>query len=168
MTVYEFAVKIEDAGFRFYNDMAIHAPQAAVAELCRQKAETERRMRERYTLLSRIRVGAHDSTELTALAAELDRCFAESRLMPPCDDEVAAYRILLNAQEAICRYCEQAMLIETDPEIRNQLDVLAADERRVLDELRNLFDFVHAPAEYLAWGEFSNLGEYHNFGRSVD
>jgi hypothetical protein len=42
---------------------------------------------------------------------------------------------------------------------------IATEERRELESLRQLFDFVNAPNEFLAWGEFSNLNEFHNFGR---
>ncbi|HXV21623.1 MAG TPA: hypothetical protein VD811_11625 [Desulfuromonadales bacterium] len=42
---------------------------------------------------------------------------------------------------------------------------IASEERRELESLRKLYDFVDAPNEYLARGEFSNLNEFHNFGR---
>lgn len=42
---------------------------------------------------------------------------------------------------------------------------IAAMERHELNDLEQLFDFVNAPNESLEWGEFSNLDEFHNFGR---
>jgi hypothetical protein len=41
----------------------------------------------------------------------------------------------------------------------------ASEARRELESLCKLYDFVAASDEYLARGEFSNLNEFHNFGR---
>lgn len=32
-----------------------------------------------------------------------------------------------------------------------------------MEILQKLFDFANAPKEFLAWGEFSHLGQFHNF-----
>jgi rubrerythrin len=37
--------------------------------------------------------------------------------------------------------------------------MLAAEERRHLNMVENIYDFVEAPRSFLAWGEFSNLRE---------
>jgi hypothetical protein len=34
--------------------------------------------------------------------------------------------------------------------------------------VQNIYDFVNAPTQYLAWGEFSNLDEFRQFGRDLD
>jgi hypothetical protein len=44
---------------------------------------------------------------------------------------------------------------------------VARDEEQHIAELENLYDFANAPNHYLAWGEFSNLGEFNNFGRGI-
>ena len=45
---------------------------------------------------------------------------------------------------------------------------LAAFERHELNEIEKLYDFANAPNCSLEWGEFSNLDEFHAFGRDVD
>ncbi|HZV81471.1 MAG TPA: ferritin family protein [Geobacteraceae bacterium] len=49
---------------------------------------------------------------------------------------------------------------ETNPATANILKKLADDERKHLEILENIYDFVEAPKDYLAWGEFSNLKEF--------
>jgi hypothetical protein len=34
--------------------------------------------------------------------------------------------------------------------------------------MMNIYDFVNAPTDDLEWAEFSNLDEFHNFGRYQD
>jgi rubrerythrin len=36
---------------------------------------------------------------------------------------------------------------------------IAEEERRHLNIMENIFDFVESPKTFLAWGEFSNLNE---------
>ena len=45
---------------------------------------------------------------------------------------------------------------------------IAEEEHEHFNILENVFNFVNAPNQYLAWGEFSNLDEFRNFGRDVD
>ncbi|NLC70291.1 MAG: hypothetical protein GX751_02900 [Desulfuromonadaceae bacterium] len=45
---------------------------------------------------------------------------------------------------------------------------IAAEEEKHFQLVENLFRFTNAPNQYLAWGEFSNISEFSNFGRHVD
>jgi hypothetical protein len=38
--------------------------------------------------------------------------------------------------------------------------MIADDERKHLDIVKNIYTFVESPKNFLAWGEFSNLKEY--------
>jgi hypothetical protein len=40
------------------------------------------------------------------------------------------------------------------------LQMLADEERKHLEIMENIYDFVEAPKNYLAWGEFGNLKDF--------
>ncbi len=84
------------------------------------------------------------------------------------EDDLAVYRCLLKTEEEKCRLYEEAAQRETDEETRALLRRVAEEEAGELQQLENILDFTNAPNEYLAWGEFSNLDEFHNFGRYED
>jgi len=52
--------------------------------------------------------------------------------------------------------------------VRSLLLKIAGEEHKHFNILENIFHFVNAPNQYLAWGEFSNLDEFRQFGRQVD
>jgi len=45
--------------------------------------------------------------------------------------------------------------------------LIAAEEHKHFQILENVCAFANAPSQFLAWGEFSNLEEFRNFGRKV-
>lgn len=52
--------------------------------------------------------------------------------------------------------------------IKPMLQAITEEENWHLEDFQNVYDFINAPNQYLAASEFSNLDEFHNFGRSVD
>ncbi|WP_225072075.1 hypothetical protein [Desulfuromonas sp. CSMB_57] len=52
--------------------------------------------------------------------------------------------------------------------LRPLLKQSTEQESRDLLSIQQLYDFVNAPNQYLAWAESSNLEEFHQFGRDVD
>ena len=45
---------------------------------------------------------------------------------------------------------------------------IAEEEHKHFTILENVYNFVNAPNEQLEWGEFSNLGEFRQYGRDLD
>lgn len=165
MNVFEFAREIETSGERFYNEMAGRARADGVRHIFDMLAEDESRMlmdlqklEERYGAIMR------DSRALDAgrnVFADLRR--REDQLLVTSD--VEAYRLAMMAERQVVDQYRAAIERESDPEVRGMLRQIVSMEERELDELERLCDFVDAPNRFLEWGEFSNLDEFHNFGR---
>jgi rubrerythrin len=68
-------------------------------------------------------------------------------------------RIIAEKEETIRQY-EELEAQAGDEETRKLLGSLVAEEKRHLNIVENIFEFVESPRTYLAWGEFSNLKEY--------
>ena len=66
------------------------------------------------------------------------------------------------------RLYEDAAKNEKDAGAKELLLKIAGEEHKHFQIIENIFAFVNAPNQYLAWGEFSNLEEFRNFGRKTD
>ncbi len=165
MKVLRFAQEIDVSARSFYKEMASHTDEPGVRRIFQMLAEDENQ------LLKRHRALAAKENEVDAEA--LDRgvnVFEQLRHREDqltVENDVAAYRLALDTEREVLRQYRSAERIEKRPVVKNLLTEIASDEQRHVEELESLYDFVNAPNQYLAWGEFSNLGEFHNFGRDV-
>ena len=165
MNVFEFAREIESSGERFYGDMAALAREKGVSNIFGMLAEDEARMLADLQAME----GRHGTA--TPECRFLDSgsnvfaglCQREGQLQVGSDLE--AYRLAMLAERQIVGQYRAAIAQEPNPEVRALLERIAAMEQGELDELERLCDFVDAPNHFLEWGEFSNLDEFHNFGR---
>jgi len=79
-----------------------------------------------------------------------------------------AYQYAMKLEADSFHFYEEAAEKETDPVVKKLLTQVAMEEHQHFTILENVYNFVNAPNEYLEWGEFSNLGEFRQFGRDVD
>lgn len=167
MNIIDFARNQDRSGQRFYTELAERTAQRGPRRIFRMFAGDEQRLLARLQRIEQRRGGDVDSAALAdgvdvfrRLRRRIDRCAVDS--------DIAAYRLALDAETAVVQQYEQALDAETDPEAKRLLQRITDQERRERDEIEQLLTFVSAPQHYLEWGEFSNLGEFHNFGRDVD
>jgi rubrerythrin len=70
------------------------------------------------------------------------------------------FRHIVAEEEESIRFYEHLATYAADEGVKRLLDKLVEQEKRHLNIVQNIFDFVESPRTYLAWGEFSNLQEY--------
>jgi len=165
MKVLRFAQEIDHSAQSFYAEMAWRSDNPGVGRIFQMLAEDEGLLLNRHTSLAK-RGDSFDAEALDRgvnVFEQLRR--REDQLVVP--DDVSAYRLALEAEREVLQQYRSAAQAETNPEVRRLLNKLAKDEQRHVEELEGLYDFANAPNHYLAWGEFSNLGDYHNFGRDI-
>ncbi len=166
MNVFDFAMDIERSGIKYYQRLAQKAEAMGIRRIFSMMARDEEEMLEKFQAM-RARV-QHTTMEDSRTLERADNIF--NRLLDERDaldlkTDLEAYTYVVEVEEAICRLYEDAAERESNPEVKGLLQKIGAEEHRELERLQNLYDFVNAPNEYLAWGEFSNLDEFHNFGR---
>lgn len=166
MTVLDFAMETERSGRDFYRRLAQRADREGLRTIYGRMADDEERMLRTFRTLSE-RLPASDSRALEGMGNPFDRNLNQEEALR-LDSEPEAYIYLMKIEKDLCRMYEDAAGRETNPEARKQLLTVAAEEERELRELETTYDFINAPNEYLAWREFSNLDEFHNFGRFED
>jgi rubrerythrin len=165
MTVTGFAQEIDRSGRCFYEEMAMRAQHPGVARIFRTLAAEEAELLRRHQTLPMETDGCEGET--------LDRrmnVFEEMRQREDqlhVDSDIAAYRLAMEAEQELLREYRRAARNEKHPAAKAVLTRIIKDEVMHLREIESLYDFVNAPNHYLAWGEFSNLGEYRNFGRDL-
>lgn len=166
MNVFDFAQDMEKSGQRFYGEMANRAREDGVKKVFRMLAQDEekllgrlRSLKDRFT-----EEGKKDVAVLERGINIFEKLRAKARDLN-IENDVDAYHLAMDAEREVLDQYMKAADGTKNPEMRRVLLRIAALERRELEEIEKLYDFVNAPNEFLEWGEFSNLDEFHNFGR---
>ncbi len=166
MNVIDFAIEVERREQRFLRQIAQHSDRPDLQALFQRLSEEEGASVRNFEGMREPGAENEDSPQLTALLTTI-----KSRLDPGpilgASDEVDAYRRLTETERGICRLVREAAGQEVNEKSARQLAQVAGLECRQSEEMETLFDFVNAPNEFLAWAEFSNIDEFHNFGRYV-
>lgn len=166
MNVIDFAIEVERSEQSFLRHIAKRSDRPELQALFRRLSEEEA-----VSVLKFEGIRAHgaeneNSPQLTALLTTIKSRLDPGRILG-ASDEVDAYRRLTETEKGICRLVREAAGQEVDEKSARQLAQVAGLECRQSEEMETLFDFVNAPNEFLAWAEFSNIDEFHNFGRYV-
>lgn len=168
MKIIDFARAIDRSGQHYYEDLAEKAGHIGPQRIFKMLANDEETLLVRLQRIEE-RMGAGAAVDSTALNGRVNVFQRlQRRQRPVVTDDVDAYRLALEAERAVLGQYEQALAAETEPEARRLLQRIADQERNELEAIEQLYAYTSAPQQYLAWGEFSNLSEFHNFGRDVD
>jgi rubrerythrin len=68
-----------------------------------------------------------------------------------------AFGHVVRAEDEMIRLCEGMARAEEGEQVKALLNWFVEDEKRHLEEIEGIYEFVEAPRCYLEWGEFSNL-----------
>jgi rubrerythrin len=109
-----------------------------------------------------------DTTVLEQAKNVFERLLEQKETLGPVKGDLEGYRYAMKLEADSFRLYEDAAQKEKNPEVKNLLLRIAGEEHKHFSILENVYDFVNAPNQYLAWGEFSNIDEFRQFGRDVD
>jgi len=170
MNVFDFAMKMEVDGKAYYEKLARETSLPGLRTIFNRLAEDEQKHYETFKALkSGTKVEAMAKTTILADAqnvfAELPRGGAS---LQGLKGDLDAYLHAMRLEEDSFRLYEDAAGKEQDAGTKALLLQIAAEEHKHFDVLGNIYHFVNAPNQFLAWREFSNLDEFHQFGRDVD
>lgn len=170
MNVFDFAMKMEKDGKTYYEKLAGQARLAGLRSIFTHLAQDEQK---HYEIFRDLQSGGKAPTmqESTALA-EAQNVFADlvkdSAIATGGKDDLVAYQQAMQLEADSFRLYEDAAAKEATAEVKALLLKIAEEEHRHFIILENIYHFANAPNQYLAWGEFSNLGQFRQFGRKVD
>jgi hypothetical protein len=164
MKVIDFAIEVEKAERDFFQRMSEEVGSVGLKAIYRRRAEEEETLLQGFQSLKASGEVLEEAHGLEPLLGQVRDRLNARRAMGTVN-EVETYRFLAEVEKGVCRLFEDAAEAEQDDAARRRLAQLASEECRESEKMEILYDFTNAPNEFLAWGEFSNLDEFHNFGR---
>lgn len=169
MNVFDFAMQMEETGRDYYENLARAASLPGLKTIFSRLAEDEQK---HYAMFLALRDGrpVQDLPESTLLDtarnlfAQLPR---DGQALKGMAESLAAYRHAMKLEAGSFRLYEEAAEKEPDAAVKRLLLKIAGEEHKHYTVLENVYNFVNAPNQHLAWGEFSNLDEFRQFGRDL-
>jgi rubrerythrin len=170
MNVFDFAIKMEVDGKSFYEKLARESENKGLKTIFSRLAEDEQKHMEIFQgLQARTQTTVMEESKALDTARNVfDGMRAEGTASNLSSADLEAYRFAMKLEADSFRLYEEAAERETNQEVKNLLGRIAQEEHKHFTILENIYDFVNAPQQYLAWREFSNLDEFRNFGRDTD
>lgn len=166
MNVIDYARSIEESGVQFYQEMADRSDTVGVKRIFTMLAHDEELLLEKLEIIQEkhpemskqnirvLNMGNNVFENLRKIEDKLN-----------VDSDVEAYQLARDAEREILHTYEKATETVEETDLKKSLMLLTAMERHELEEIENMLDFANTPNQSLAWGEFSNIEEFHDFGR---
>ena len=169
MNVFDFAMEMEDSGCKYYKNLAGAATLPGLKTIFVSLAEDEQK---HFEIFKSLKAGAQAQTMTETQAFTTAKNIFS--LLPRGKKGVAgmkgvldAYKHAMKLEVDSLKFYEEIAAKESDAGVQALLLQIAAEEYKHFNILENIFSFVNAPNEHLAWAEFSNLGEFGSFGRDT-
>lgn len=170
MNVFDFAMKMETDGKAYYEKLAKQASLVGLQTIFTRLAADEQKHCEIFLALrtSGKAPAMQESTALEDARSVFSDVLIGTAVAAGSKDDLAAYQHAMQFEADSFKLYEAAAVKETAASVRELLLKIAGEEHKHFNILENIFQFVNAPNQYLAWGESSNLEEFRQFGRDVD
>ncbi len=169
MDVFDFAMKMEKDGKSFYEQLAEKSRNPGLRTIFSRLAADEQKHYEIFQALKEeTSPGMTDTTVLEDARNIFEDLVSGKSSAPSLEGDLEGYLYAMKLETDSVDLYEEAAAKETEPSVKEILLRIAAEEQKHFNILDNIYSFVNAPNEYLAWREFSNIDEFHQFGRDVD
>ncbi|WP_305041431.1 ferritin family protein [Geoalkalibacter sp.] len=169
MNVFDFAMKMETDAEAYYKQLAEQTNVEGIRNIFLDLAADEKKHFQIFEAM-KARTGATSMEESKALdnaRNAFEKLLKGKPAAGSIKGDLQAYEHAMKMEAEGARVYEEALAKESNPEVQNLLKRVIAEEQKHFNIIRNVYDFVNAPNEYLEWAEFSNLEEFRNFGRDV-
>lgn len=159
MNVFDVALEMERESQEQYEKRAATAAKRELANLYSLLADSER---EHYDHLMHLKEGKDPDT-VNSVALERIRTRMPEMVSAitaddlPKDDD--GYGAVVRAEEESILLYQKLAEQEPNESAAAVLRMIAEEERKHLEVIENIYEFVEAPRTYLEWREFSNLGQ---------
>lgn len=170
MNVFDFAIGMEDDGYKYYMNLAGSATVPGLKTIFTSLADDELKHAEIFRALKSGRqTGPLPASEALDVARNVFKLLPRgSEALSGLADSLSAYQHAMKLEADSYRFYEEAAGKASDEAVKSLLLQIAAEEHKHFNILENVYHFVNAPNQHLEWGEFSNLGEFRQFGRETD
>ncbi len=161
MNIFDFAIKMEGDGKALYEKLAAETGVSELKTIFTLLAAAEdEHCKALNTMKKKTPPETAESKVLESARSVFEELVGRKTTVDMLKEDPDGYLHALKFAMAGVKLYETMAAKETNPEAAKIFTMLADEERKHLQILENIYDFVEAPKDYLAWGEFSNLKEF--------
>jgi rubrerythrin len=161
MNVFDFALEMELDGKAHYEKLAARASIVGLKNIFLMLASDEQK---HYETIQSIKAGVYGTIAGSTVLDEARNVFQgfmnQRTLLGSMHKDLDGYRYAMHVEADSVKLYEDMAKKENSAESVQLLLKIANEEKKHYNIMENLYDFVLAPQNYLAWGEFSNLKEF--------
>lgn len=161
MNILEFLNRFENDCLSFYNTLAAETTDPELRRLYELLADSRKR---HLDLLGPMMETVRSEDLTSELAERAGHVINGCRMALTARDfnkemsgDSDAFEHVFHAEDEMIRLCEGMAKAEEGAQVKALLNWFVEDEKRHLEEIEGIYEFVEAPHSYLEWGEFSNL-----------
>ncbi len=161
MNVLDYAISIEEEGLRLYERLEEETEHPELKHIFGLLADAEKRHASELETLK----GQVDPADADSLMLER-ACHLESGFRKLLENKDAQHELkrdpdgflhVIRAEDDNIRLLEGMAAAEPREGARTLFRKIADDEKRHLETIVSIYEFMEAPRTFLEWGEFSNL-----------
>lgn len=160
MNVFDFAMNMELDGKAYYEQLAAETPDVGLKSIFSSLAADEQK---HYEIIQSIKAGTTltmaDSTVLEQAKNVFAPLLADKSIAGALKKSLDGYGHARKIEADSVKFYEDMAKKESDPDVVQLLLRIANEEKKHFNIMDNLYDYILAPQNFLAWGEFSNLKE---------
>jgi rubrerythrin len=161
MNVFDFAMQMELDGKAHYEKLAAGTPVMGLHNIFIMLAADEQK---HYDVIQSMKAGSRGAMASSLVLDEAKNVFQalinDKAQAGALRKDLDGYRYAMKVESDSVIFYEDMAKKEDAVEIVQLLLKIANEEKKHYNIMENLYDFVLAPQNYLAWGEFSNLKEF--------
>ena len=161
MNVFDFAMQMEKDGKTHYEKLVAGTPIVGLKNIFSMLAADEQK---HFETIQAMKTGANDAMAGSIALDEAKNVFQglmNDRTLPGVlKKDLDGYLYAMKVEADSVKLYEDMAKKENRAEIVQLLLKIANEEKKHYNIMENLYDFVLAPQNFLAWGEFSNLKEF--------
>jgi rubrerythrin len=159
MNVLDFAMKMEEDGKSYYEKLASQTDQPGLKTIFSRLAEDEHM---HYEIFKKLKDGKSvssvpESTTLEAVRNIFETLPLPEKALKNIAGTLDAYQHAMKVEAESTRFYEDAAAEEKDPQTKQILLQIAAEEKQHFNIMENIYHFTNAPNQYLAGSEISNV-----------
>lgn len=156
MNVFDFAMKMEMDGKGYYEKLAAETPVVGLKNIFLSLAQDEQK---HYDIMKELKSGADPTIAETNVLEDTKNLFqslmAQRSVVAGLKKDLDGYELGMKIEAESVKFYEENARKEQNEGAAKLLQKIADEEKKHFEIMENLYDFVLAPQNYLAWGEFS-------------
>jgi len=161
MNVFDFAMQMEKDGKTHYEKLAAGTTIVGLKKIFSMLAADEQK---HFETIQAMKTGGYDSMAGSISLDEAKNVFQglmnDRTLLGGLKKDLDGYLYAMKVEADSVKLYEDMAKKENRADIVQLLLKIANEEKKHYNIMENLYDFVLAPQNFLAWGEFSNLKEF--------